>query len=69
MKPSFYSFFKIESDQSGSHTLQLKAARTKHAGTYKFRAFNSAGSVESQATLFIKSMLNPTTEEAPVASS
>merc|ERR1712150_232957 len=61
--------FQIQSDKSGIHTLKLKQARTKDAGVYKLRAFTSAGSVDCQATLFIKSMLNPTTDTLPVPSS
>ena len=66
---SFILFFQIQSDKSGIHTLKLKQARTKDAGVYKIRAFTSAGSVDSQATLFIKSMLNPSTDTVPVPSS
>ncbi len=54
--------------KNGTHILKIKQARPKDSGTYVFRAYNTAGSVKSEAKLTIKSMLKGTTSTKPISS-
>ena len=50
------------------HKLKIKQIRPKDAGTYTCRAFNTAGSVKSEAKLTVKSMLKGTSVSKPISS-
>ncbi len=61
-------YLKMTNMNNGVYVLKIKQVKTKDAGAYTCRVYNSAGSIKSDANLVVKSMLKGSSESKPISS-